>query len=404
MSLKPPSYRRRTIRGKFVAYLTLRDSTTGESRDHWLGEYGSPGSRELYARLVAQWEESGRRFIGSAAIPMVPRNAITVAQIAAEYTVWSEANQDGKARSHVGQAVARLVELYGTLPAVQFGPNALRAVREAMARPRPKRRPWSRRYIGEQTRRIVAVFRWAASRELLPASVFESLRTIEPLRRGKCGAHDNPPVGPVAESMVNAVKPMVSRQVAAMIDLQLLTGARPGELCGLRPCDLITGGDVWSVRPLEHKTAHHGRERTIYFGPRAQAIVKRFLARPTDAPLFSPIEADVERRAKLTAKRKTPKGQGNEVGTNVSPDPKRKPKAAYTVNSYRRAIERACKAACVPRWFPYQLRHNYATNVRRQYGLEAAQILLGHSSALVTEAVYAERDEAKAMEVVSKIG
>ena len=53
---------------------------------------------------------------------------------------------------------------------------------------------------------------------------------------------------------------------------------------------------------------------------------------------------------------------------------------------------------------PHQLRHNYATNVRREYGLEAAQILLGHSSALVTDAVYAERDMSKPIKIARTIG
>jgi hypothetical protein len=36
--------------------------------------------------------------------------------------------------------------------------------------------------------------------------------------------------------------------------------------------------------------------------------------------------------------------------------------------------------------------------------LEAAAVVLGHSSALVTDAVYAERDAAKVAEVMRKIG
>ena len=39
---------------------------------------------------------------------------------------------------------------------------------------------------------------------------------------------------------------------------------------------------------------------------------------------------------------------------------------------------------------PNQIRHPYATRIRREYGLEAAQVLLGHSKADVTQ-LYAER-------------
>jgi hypothetical protein len=54
-------------------------------------------------------------------------------------------------------------------------------------------------------------------------------------------------------------------------------------------------------------------------------------------------------------------------------------------------------------WHAYQLRHAYATRVRKHHGLEAAQVLLGHSRADVTQ-VYAERDEALAATVAAKIG
>ena len=56
------------------------------------------------------------------------------------------------------------------------------------------------------------------------------------------------------------------------------------------------------------------------------------------------------------------------------------------------------------RWHPHQLRHAAGTRIRREFGLEAAQIALGHSSALITDAVYAERDLTKVVEVMRKIG
>ena len=59
--------------------------------------------------------------------------------------------------------------------------------------------------------------------------------------------------------------------------------------------------------------------------------------------------------------------------------------------------------ALLPHWHPNQLRHTAATIIRRDYGLEAAQVILGHSKADVTQ-IYAERDAAKAIEVVRKIG
>jgi integrase len=55
------------------------------------------------------------------------------------------------------------------------------------------------------------------------------------------------------------------------------------------------------------------------------------------------------------------------------------------------------------RWHPHQLRHNAATKLRREYGLDAARAVLGHRSPAVTE-VYAEVDAAKAVEAMERIG
>ncbi len=42
--------------------------------------------------------------------------------------------------------------------------------------------------------------------------------------------------------------------------------------------------------------------------------------------------------------------------------------------------------------------------VWKEFGLEAAQFALGHVSAQITNAVYAERDHAKVVQVMRRIG
>jgi integrase len=93
--------------------------------------------------------------------------------------------------------------------------------------------------------------------------------------------------------------------------------------------------------------------------------------------------------------------------------PRKTPGERYTVDSYRRAIEYGIKAAngepgrgenqAVPHWHPHQLRHNAATRLRREFGLDVARAVLGHSSPVVTE-VYAELDGAKAAEAMERVG
>ena len=61
--------------------------------------------------------------------------------------------------------------------------------------------------------------------------------------------------------------------VADMVRFQRLTGCRPGEVCQIRPCDVDRSGEVWEYRPESHKTEHHGLERIIYIGPKAQDVL-----------------------------------------------------------------------------------------------------------------------------------
>ncbi len=83
--------------------------------------------------------------------------------------------------------------------------------------------------------------------------------------------------------------------------------------------------------------------------------------------------------------------------------PRRTPGAFYTRYSYRDAVENGCLKDGVPVFKPNMIRHAYATRVRREYGLEAAQVVLGHSKADLAQ-IYAERDMALAGETAAKIG
>ena len=94
--------------------------------------------------------------------------------------------------------------------------------------------------------------------------------------------------------------------VATLVKLQLLTGARGGELFRLRTVDIDRKDDVWKYRPTAHKTSHHGHRRTIYFGPKVQAVLTPILKLDLQAYLFTPAEAVEWRNARQAKQRKTP--------------------------------------------------------------------------------------------------
>jgi integrase len=135
-------------------------------------------------------------------------------------------------------------------------------------------------------------------------------------------------------------------------------------------------------------------------GPQAQAIVRPFL-RPDEpqAYLFSPRDAVAElHRGRARATRPTP----SEL-VRRSPAPGQEHGACYSRRSYRQAIVRACRRAGVPAWTPRQLRHTTATRVRAEFGVEAAQVVLGHAQLDTTE-LYAAKSLARAHEVMHVLG
>jgi len=79
------------------------------------------------------------------------------------------------------------------------------------------------------------------------------------------------------------------------------------------------------------------------------------------------------------------------------------PNKPYTDDTYRRAVQRACKNAGVPIWSPNQLRHAAGEEARAHIGLEAVQARLGHKHAKVSE-IYAKEQHKRADEVAKLLG
>ncbi len=385
--LSPPSYVKHKASGQAVVY--QNGQTT------YLGKYGSAASKEAYRRLVAEWSLTGGR--------PESHQEISVAEVMAAYVAFAKGYY--RKRGEVTREHGMIVEvcraikpLYGRVLVIEFGPLALKMVRQSLIDS-----GYARKHINKQIDRVKRMFRWAAGEEMIPATIPQALGMVTGLRKGRTEAHETAPVQPVDDATVEATLEHLPAVVGDMVRLQRLTGCRPAEVCILRPCDIDRTGDVWLYRPESHKTEHHGRERTIFIGPQSQAVLLRYLARASDAYCFRPCDSEAKRLAQQEANRVTPASCGNCRGSNVKKKPKRKPGDCYTTGSYRRAIHRACDKAKVERWSPNRLRHTAATEIRREFGLEAAQVILGHSQANVTQ-VYAERDIAKGLAVAAKIG
>jgi integrase len=177
--------------------------------------------------------------------------------------------------------------------------------------------------------------------------------------------------------------------IADMVRIQRLSGCRPGELLAMT-ADQIDRSDPesWTFAPSEHKTSHHDISRVVMIGPRAIAILAPWLLQAGSNRIFT-IERDGYRQAIIRA------------CARAFPHPTLSAIPAKELTDAQKTELKAWNKT--HRWHPNMLRHAFATQVRREHGLEAAQVLLGHSRADVTQ-VYAERDVRKAQDVARKIG
>ena len=390
MSVRLPKYRLHKGSGQALIQI--------EGRRIYLGPYNSPESKEKYRQYIAQLAAPSSTVQDCQPDDPLLINALILRYYRYAKTYYVKNGQQTDEVDGIRAALSRLRILYGRTLTKDFGPKAFKLVREGMIQ-----EGLNRKYINKSMGRIRRMFKWGVAEELLPPSVHQALESVPGLRKGRSEATEGSPVQPLPDDILEATLPYLPPVVGDMVQFQRLIGCRPEEVCALRPCDLDRSGDVWTYRPESHKTEHQGRERMIFVGPNAQEVLLRYLARDAQSHCFRPCDSEAKRRAEQESNRKTPPSCGNVRGSNVKRKPKRKPGTKYTTRSYRRAIHRACDKAGIDRWSPNRLRHTKATEVRKEFGLEGAQIILGHASADVSQ-VYAERDIAKGMEIARRIG
>ena len=397
MTRRVPSYRH--FKPKNLGLVAI------DGRQHYLGKYGTPESIAEYNRLLQEWMADGRDTRpGPGGGPTgAGRPGLTVDESILAFWIHAEAHYRGPDGLPTGEAdnfreaLKPARRLYGHTRAAEFGPLALRAIRDEMVRS-----GLARTTVNARIGRIRRVFRWAASLELIPTAVPLGLATVTGLQRGRTQAPEPGGVQPVPLRDVEATLPHLPSPVAAMVRVQLASGCRAGEVVRMRARDLALDGPVWEYRPATHKTAWRGRDRVVLLGPKAQEVIRGLIGADRDAYLFDPCRA-VRERSEVGGEgaRRRPAGPRPSRGAREAARPT--PGRPYLVRSYQHAVARACLRAGVAPWTPLQLRHTAATEIRTQFGLEAAQVVLGHSKADVTQ-IYAERDLARAREVMREVG
>lgn len=231
-----------------------------KGRSFYLGKFGTAEAEERDRRILAEYVTTGD-------VPRTtePDDAISVNELVLRF--WKEHvavayRKNGKNTSEVSlfrSALDIVKNLFGSMPVDQFSPKCLRLARELMYRPKEEAgKGWTRQTTNSQTRRITQMFRWGVSHELAAPEVLHRLEAIEGLKKGRTEASEN---GRIEAISIRSLRPTLRQLptvVRDMVRFQLRTGCRPGEVCQIRPCDVVRDGAVWEYTPESHKTEHHG--------------------------------------------------------------------------------------------------------------------------------------------------
>lgn len=363
----------------------------------FLGKHGSDEAARKYAQFLVEFTSGQEITLGKQA-----RKVVTISnlldrflEVKKDYYI-ERGGSKGKQLKQFKAAFEYPLQFYASLPVDEFKPLVLQTVRNAMI----DSGRLSRGYINTMVKNIRHVFRFGVGQELVKPETLQALQAVEPLKKGRSNVREAPPIKPVDDEVVGKTIEFLPPTLAAMVQLQRLTGMRPGEVCIMRAGDVATGGDLWTYTLSYDKTDYRRAlddKRTIPLGKRAQAVLAPFLLRKQpDEYVFSPLDAQNERGAERREKRTTPITK--QTRDRDQKNTRRQYADHYEEAAYARAIARAAKQAGVEHWAPNQLRHTFATEIRAKHGLEAASVLLGHKHADVTQ-IYAERNRKKAAEI-----
>ncbi len=169
----------------------------------------SPESKSKYARILAE-QTSGHGQVSAGTSRKYHQHDPKLNDVILAYLEYAEgyygARADGLTQEldNIKAALRPVLRLYGRTPAREFGPFALRAVRDTMLKA-------GLAYTTSNPRinRIWRVFRWAGSVEMIPGTVNHNLQTVELLQRGRSKAWDPEEIKPVPIQHVEKTLPFV---------------------------------------------------------------------------------------------------------------------------------------------------------------------------------------------------
>jgi integrase len=362
--MKVPKYRKHTVRNiGFVQH---------KGKRHYLpGKHKSAESRAAYQAFVSD------HILNAATLPMTRSG--TLANLCLQYLSEARRRVSASQYDHLRRDVERLLKMFPSLNANEFGPLQFRELQQSLINERienkrtKKVRRHSKSYIDAICARVRTMIRWGVSYAIVSPVTLTAIETVPGVPHGLAPASKKRK--PANMANVEKTIEQMARIPADMTRLQLLTGARSDSICRaeLSQFDFESVPGVWLWRP-RHKNEHRDQELIIALGPQAQKLLQPYVKKAKPGyPLF-------------------PAERSNDGTVGF-----------YAVRSLRQAVVRAAARAKVPQWTPHQLRHAKGHETRAKHGIEATQAVLGHKSLKASE-IYSARMLEKAIEIARESG
>ena len=239
---------------------------------------------------------------------------------------------------------------------------------------------------------------------MIPGGVYEALRCVDGLKRGRTEAREGRKVKPICDADILATIEHLPAVVADMVQLQRLTGARPGEICDIRPGDINRKARRLGVRPASPQDgaprsaagdlhwcqgAADSIAVSVAGGRRLLLFATRSGKQATCGPARGPQDAAIVRQS--TRHESESYSRGGRPGEKYDRILRRRSTAGGCEGGRRhRGVRIGCGI----------VRHRSAQTFRAR----SRASVPGARRRLSTSEIYAERDFAKAANVARQIG
>ncbi|MGD9858264.1 MAG: hypothetical protein AB7U20_25260 [Planctomycetaceae bacterium] len=153
--------------------------------DFYCGPWGTEAAEVEYRRILAEWMLTGRvpSRKSERSAPSISINELMLGFFNHAHRHYVKGGRPTAELDCFKSALKPLRELYGTLPVDEFGPLALKSVRE-----RYVAKGWCRRYVNKSVSRVRLMFRWGVENELVRPDTLAALQAVMGLKAGRTAA------------------------------------------------------------------------------------------------------------------------------------------------------------------------------------------------------------------------